>query len=152
MIVTFVAIPRKSSDYVSVLIWTVNKSIIIYIHGWVWLFHYILTSKQFHCWVCLSMSVSCGLWSMVAILNEISVNILNWNTSMQVGKTYTSYIISLSHSSASTSHSSHMTSSKWVDTLVFHTTMHRNDINVLYNPVHVTLWCFEVVPVVYAST
>ncbi len=31
-----------------------------------------------------------------------------------------------------------------------HTTMHRNSINILYNPSHVTLWCLEVVPVANA--
>ncbi len=31
-----------------------------------------------------------------------------------------------------------------------HTTMHRNSINFLYNPGHVTLLCLEVVPVLYA--
>ncbi len=36
-------------------------------------------------------------------------------------------------------------------TLICHTTMHRNAINVLNIPGHVTLWCLEVVPVVYAS-
>ncbi len=39
---------------------------------------------------------------------------------------------------------------KRVNTLICHTTMHRNSINVLYNPVHVNLCCLEVVPVVYA--
>ncbi len=29
--------------------------------------------------------------------------------------------------------------------------MRRNAINVRYNPGHVTLWCIEVVPVVYAK-
>ncbi len=43
-----------------------------------------------------------------------------------------------------------MTSSKRVDTLICHTTMCRHSINFLYNSCHVTLWCLEVVPVVYA--
>ncbi len=43
-----------------------------------------------------------------------------------------------------------MTSGKRVDTLICHTTMRKNAINFLYNPGHVTLWCLEVVPVVYA--
>ncbi len=47
-------------------------------------------------------------------------------------------------------HSNHVNSSKWVDTLICHTTMHRNAINFLYNPCHITLWCLEVVPLVYA--
>ncbi len=45
--------------------------------------------------------------------------------------------------------SNHMTSSKQVDTLICHTTMHRNYINFLYNPGQVAL-CFEVVLMVYA--
>ncbi len=48
-------------------------------------------------------------------------------------------------------HSNHVTSSKQVDTLICHTTICRNAINVLYIPGHVTLWCLEVVPMVYAS-
>ncbi len=47
-------------------------------------------------------------------------------------------------------HSNHVTSSKWVNTLICHTTMCRNAINFLYNIDHVTLWCLEVLPVVYA--
>ncbi len=47
-------------------------------------------------------------------------------------------------------HSNHMTSSKWADTLICHTTMRRNAINFLHNPGHMTLWCLEVVLVVYA--
>ncbi len=43
-----------------------------------------------------------------------------------------------------------MISSKWVDTLICHTTMCRNSINILYNPGHVTLWCLEVVPLEYS--
>ncbi len=47
-----------------------------------------------------------------------------------------------------------MTSSKRVYTLICHTTIgttiRRNNINFLCNPGHVTLWCMEVVPVVYA--
>ncbi len=42
-----------------------------------------------------------------------------------------------------------MTSSKPVDTLTCHTTMHGNAINFLYNPGYVTLLCLEVVPVVF---
>ncbi len=38
--------------------------------------------------------------------------------------------------------------SEW--TLICHTTMCRNTINVLYSPRYVNLWCLEVVPVVYA--
>ncbi len=41
-------------------------------------------------------------------------------------------------------HYNHVTSSKQVDTLMCHTSMHRNPINFLYNPGHVTLWCVEV--------
>ncbi len=48
------------------------------------------------------------------------------------------------------SHSNHVTSSKQVDTLIFHTTMCRNFINFLYFPGHVTLWSLKVVQVVYA--
>ncbi len=44
-----------------------------------------------------------------------------------------------------------MTSSKWVDTLICHTTMRRNPINFLYNTGHVTLWCVEVGHVTNAS-
>ncbi len=47
-------------------------------------------------------------------------------------------------------HSNHMTSSKRVDTFICHTTMCRNSIKFIYNSGHVTPWCFEVVPVVYA--
>ncbi len=47
-------------------------------------------------------------------------------------------------------HSNHVTSSKWVDTLIYHTTMCRNSTNLLYNPGHMTIWCLEVVLVVYA--
>ncbi len=47
-------------------------------------------------------------------------------------------------------HSNHVISSKRVDTLICHTTMHRNSINFLYNLGHVTFRCLEVVPVVYA--
>ncbi len=43
-----------------------------------------------------------------------------------------------------------MTSSKQVDTPICHTIMCRDPINFLYNPGHMTLWCLEVVPVVYA--
>ncbi len=49
------------------------------------------------------------------------------------------------------SHSNYVTSSKWVDTLICHTTMHRNSINFPYNPGHMTFWCLEVVLVVYAK-
>ncbi len=42
-----------------------------------------------------------------------------------------------------------LTSSKQVDTLICHTTMRRNSINFLYNAGYMTLWCLEVVPVVY---
>ncbi len=38
-----------------------------------------------------------------------------------------------------------MTSSKREDTLICHITMHRNAINFLYIPGHVTIWCLEVV-------
>ncbi len=38
----------------------------------------------------------------------------------------------------------HLTSSQRADTLICHTTMHRNPINFLYNPCHVTLWCVKV--------
>ncbi len=38
--------------------------------------------------------------------------------------------------------------SEW--TLICHTIMPTNTINFLYNPGHVTLWCLEVVLVVYA--
>ncbi len=44
----------------------------------------------------------------------------------------------------------HVTSSKQVHIHICHTTMCRNFINFLYNPGHVTLWCLEVVLVVYA--
>ncbi len=47
-------------------------------------------------------------------------------------------------------HFNHVTSSKQADTLICHTTMHRNSINFLYNPGHVSLWCLEVVPVANA--
>ncbi len=40
-------------------------------------------------------------------------------------------------------HSNHMTSSKRVNTLIGHTTLLRNYINILYNPGHVTLSCLE---------
>ncbi len=46
-------------------------------------------------------------------------------------------------------YSNHVTSSKRVYTLICHNTMHRNSINFQYNSGHVTLWCLEVVPVVY---
>ncbi len=46
--------------------------------------------------------------------------------------------------------SDHMTFSKGADTLICHTTMHRNSINFLYNPGHIALWCLEVVPVANA--
>ncbi len=36
-------------------------------------------------------------------------------------------------------HSNHVISGKQVDTLICYTTMHRNAINFLYNPGHVTL-------------
>ncbi len=39
----------------------------------------------------------------------------------------------------------------WLLALICHTTMCRNSNNFLYNPGHVTLWCLEVVLVVYAS-
>ncbi len=42
-----------------------------------------------------------------------------------------------------------VTFSNRVDTLICHTTMCRNSINFLYNPVHMTLSCLEVVLVVY---
>ncbi len=44
----------------------------------------------------------------------------------------------------------HVTSSKRADTLICHTTMHRNPINFLYHLGHVTLWCVEVGPVANA--
>ncbi len=47
-------------------------------------------------------------------------------------------------------HSNHVTSNKQVDTLICYSTMHRNAINFLYNPGHMTFWCLEVVQVVYA--
>ncbi len=47
--------------------------------------------------------------------------------------------------------SNHMTPSKRVDTLICHTTMRRHSINFLYNPGHMTIWCLEVVLVVYAG-
>ncbi len=48
------------------------------------------------------------------------------------------------------SHSNHVPSSKWVGTLICHTTMRRNPINIIYNSGHVTLWCVEVGPVANA--
>ncbi len=36
-------------------------------------------------------------------------------------------------------------------TLICHTTMCRNAINLLYIPGHVTRWCLEAIPVVFAS-
>ncbi len=50
-----------------------------------------------------------------------------------------------------TSHSNYVTSSKWADTLICHTTRRRNHINFLYNPGHVTVWCVEVGQVTNAS-
>ncbi len=47
-------------------------------------------------------------------------------------------------------HSNHVTSSQRVDTFIYHTIMSRNSINFLYNLEHMTLWCLEVVAVVYA--
>ncbi len=38
----------------------------------------------------------------------------------------------------------------WSRDIICHTTMHRNYINYLYGPGHVTLWCLELVLVVYA--
>ncbi len=40
-------------------------------------------------------------------------------------------------------------SSEGVDILICHTTVCRNAINFQYNHGHVTLWCLEVVPLVY---
>ncbi len=48
-------------------------------------------------------------------------------------------------------HSNHVTSSKRAGTLICHTTMSRDPIHFLYNPGHVTFWCLQVVPVVYAT-
>ncbi len=39
----------------------------------------------------------------------------------------------------------------WADTLICHTTMHRNAINFLCIPGHVILWCVEVVPMANAN-
>ncbi len=43
-----------------------------------------------------------------------------------------------------------MTSSKRVDTLICHTTMHCHSINFLYNPGHLILCCLEIVPMANA--
>ncbi len=40
--------------------------------------------------------------------------------------------------------------SKRENTLICHTTMHRNTIDFGYNSSYVALWCLEAVPVVYA--
>ncbi len=47
----------------------------------------------------------------------------------------------------SPAYSNNVTSSKWADTLICHTRMHRNAINFLNNPVHVTLRYVKVDPV-----
>ncbi len=44
-----------------------------------------------------------------------------------------------------------MTSNKQADTLMCNITVHRNAINLLYIPGHVTLRYVEVVPVAYVS-
>ncbi len=48
-------------------------------------------------------------------------------------------------------HTNHVTSSKWADTLICHTTMCRNPVSFLYNPGDMTLWCVEVSPVANAK-
>ncbi len=48
-------------------------------------------------------------------------------------------------------HSDHMTFSKWADTLICNTTIHRNPINFLWNLGQVILWCVEVGPVANAK-
>ncbi len=73
-----------------------------------------------------------------------------WQSCRIVSWSYFWHILMLFFAHGQFAHSNHMTSSKPMDTLICQATMRRNVINFLYNPGHVTLWCLEVVPVVYA--